>query len=74
MPRPRISRRGASFQHALQAQIPKPACLPRLRIAFHRSRAPSDYLRKAKIKEGQKKAKDKRKSKEGSGGAGAVRA
>ena len=28
MPRPRISRRGASFQHALQAQIPKPACLP----------------------------------------------
>ena len=30
--------------------------------------------RKAKIKEGQKKAKDKRTSKEGSGGAGAVRA
>ena len=29
---------------------------------------------KEKIKEGQKKAKDKRKSKEGSGGAGAVRA
>ena len=29
--------------------------------------------RKAKIKEGQKKAKNKRKSKECSGGAGAVR-
>ena len=28
MSRPRISRRGASFQHALQAQILIPACLP----------------------------------------------
>ena len=32
-----------------------------------------DKERKAKIKEGQKKAKNKRKSKECSGGAGAVR-